>query len=77
MYGAPGVTRTPDLLVRSQTLYPTELRARGVGACTSQLNTRTDSGAREGCGTLVARELAVPINLRKLAAITSFFSDRN
>jgi hypothetical protein len=26
--GAPGVTRTPDLLVRSQTLYPTELQAR-------------------------------------------------
>ena len=26
--GAPGGTRTPDLLVRSQTLYPTELRAR-------------------------------------------------
>lgn len=26
--GAPGETRTPDLLVRSQTLYPTELRAR-------------------------------------------------
>src|SRR5437899_11928487 len=29
--GAPGVTRTPDLLVRSQTLYPTELRAQRVG----------------------------------------------
>ena len=26
--GAPGVTRTPGLLVRSQTLYPTELQAR-------------------------------------------------
>src|SRR4051812_48431964 len=26
--GAPGVIRTPDLLVRSQTLYPTELRAQ-------------------------------------------------
>ena len=25
--GAPGETRTPDLLVRSQPLYPTELRA--------------------------------------------------
>jgi hypothetical protein len=29
--GAPGVIRTPDLLVRSQTLYPTELRAREEG----------------------------------------------
>src|SRR5229473_3805858 len=28
--GAPGGTRTPDLLVRSQTLYPTELRARST-----------------------------------------------
>ena len=27
-YGAPEGTRTPDLLVRSQTLYPTELPAR-------------------------------------------------
>src|SRR6476661_668254 len=26
--GAPGMTRTCDLLVRSQTLYPTELRAQ-------------------------------------------------
>jgi hypothetical protein len=29
--GAPGEIRTPDLLVRSQTLYPTELRARNAG----------------------------------------------
>ena len=28
--GGPGEIRTPDLLVRSQTLYPTELRARTV-----------------------------------------------
>ena len=28
-YGAPGRTRTADHLVRSQVLYPTELRARG------------------------------------------------
>jgi hypothetical protein len=28
--GAPGEIRTPDLLVRSQALYPTELRARRV-----------------------------------------------
>ncbi len=27
--GAPGGTRTPDPLLRRQTLYPTELRARG------------------------------------------------
>ena len=28
IYGAPGEIRTPDLLVRSQALYPTELRAQ-------------------------------------------------
>ena len=28
MYGALGGTRTPDTLVRSQVLYPAELRAR-------------------------------------------------
>ena len=28
IYGAPGEIRTPDLLVRSQALYPAELRAR-------------------------------------------------
>ena len=28
--GAPGETRTPDLLVRSQPLYPPELRARAL-----------------------------------------------
>jgi hypothetical protein len=27
LIGAPGEIRTPDLLVRSQALYPTELRA--------------------------------------------------
>ena len=31
-FGAPGETRTPDHLVRSQVLYPTELQARG-GKC--------------------------------------------
>src|ERR1035441_3737553 len=29
-YGAPGQSRTADLLVRSQTLYPAELRAHWV-----------------------------------------------
>ena len=29
-YGALGGIRTPDLLVRSQTLYPTELRAQDI-----------------------------------------------
>ena len=29
LFGAPGEIRTPDPLVRSQVLYPTELRALG------------------------------------------------
>ena len=28
-FGGPGRARTCDLLIRSQTLYPTELRVRG------------------------------------------------
>ena len=28
--GVPGEIRTPDLLIRSQTLYPAELRARAM-----------------------------------------------
>jgi hypothetical protein len=35
--GAPGGTRTPDLLVRSQTLYPTELGARGKEILTQRI----------------------------------------
>ena len=31
--GAPAVIRTPDLLVRSQTLYPAELRAHIADYC--------------------------------------------
>ena len=29
--GAPGEIRTPDLLIRSQSLYPAELRAHAIG----------------------------------------------
>ena len=31
-YGAPGMIRTCDLLIRSQALYPTELRAHRENA---------------------------------------------
>ena len=36
-WGALGRTRTCDLLIRSQTLYPAELRALGVGRVLSRL----------------------------------------
>ena len=38
-YGAPEGIRTPDLLVRSQTLYPTELRAHNPRTISRKLNT--------------------------------------
>src|SRR5438132_4610521 len=42
--GAPGEIRTPDLLVRSQTLYPAELRARQTRSeeHTSELQSHSD-----------------------------------
>ena len=33
LFGAPEGIRTPDLLIRSQTLYPAELRAQIADAC--------------------------------------------
>ena len=50
--GAPGEIRTPDRLVRSQVLYPAELRARGEGREVSgggeaDVN-RTGAGGRPG-----------------------------
>ena len=48
IYGAPGMIRTCDLLVRSQTLYPTELRARLRWELQRQFTTGrlTESGRR-------------------------------
>ena len=45
--GAPGETRTPDLLVRSQPLYPTELRARSFDSLRS-----TPACLTTGCGDI-------------------------
>jgi hypothetical protein len=47
-YGVPGETRTPNLLIRSQTLYPVELRAHNImehhyGYNPSHLNKEADS----------------------------------
>ncbi len=44
--GAPGEIRTPDRLVRSQVLYPTELRARGTQSILLLHFTASSSG---GC----------------------------
>ena len=45
-FGAPCRTRTCDLLVRSQTLYPTELRAREHVIISSRLSWRISEEAR-------------------------------
>ena len=37
----PGGTRTPNLLIRSQTLYPIELRAQGLSSITRDSAIRT------------------------------------
>src|SRR3982074_1904311 len=44
--GAPGGIRTPDFLVRSQALYPTELRARREGESVCRNERHSDPGAR-------------------------------
>src|SRR5688500_138125 len=51
---APGGTRTPSLLVRSQTLYPFELRARVL---------HNDVPTAEEAGFEPARELSPPTRL--------------
>ena len=46
--GAPGEIRTPGLLIRSQSLYPAELRAHlgsGLNLCQSNKNSRTVQSA--------------------------------
>src|SRR5260370_27378041 len=61
--GAPGGIRTPDLLVRSQTLYPTELRARRFFAAASvyrKLCPANNRYSRLGSGSTQAQGFAVP-----------------
>ena len=46
IYGALEGIRTPDLLVRSQTLYPTELRARDLNICQVIINASNTSNCK-------------------------------
>ena len=48
--GAPGEIRTPDRLVRSQVLYPAELRARGLRSVL--IFSRVSSGSASRCEVL-------------------------
>ena len=52
LYGAPGEIRTPDPLVRSQILYPTELRAREAGTIGAQAGSVNAGGV--SCRTFLS-----------------------
>jgi hypothetical protein len=45
--GAPGEIRTPDPLVRSQVLYPTELRAHREGEFVCRNERDSDPGVNQ------------------------------
>src|SRR5688572_22253803 len=55
LISAPGRTRTCGLLVRSQSLYPTELRAR---TRTKNHNTPGSTGVLARCGPVVRKPRA-------------------
>src|SRR5690606_25803583 len=59
--GAPETIRTPGLLIRSQTLYPAELRARGAGPASVPAN-KDSTACRTACkaGATRRREV-VPV----------------
>ncbi len=46
--GAPGRARTCDLLIRSQTLYPTELRVHGGNGKSDRQNSKSERGVKPG-----------------------------
>ena len=48
LIGAPGEIRTPDRLVRSQVLYPAELRAHGLFVFTTMVESENRVAEREG-----------------------------
>src|SRR5215471_3240510 len=72
--GAPCRTRTCDLLVRSQTLYPAELRAQRVGSWRlvvdryRQLRARLPSAQTKTISVLDARRRRKPIRVEAVVA---------
>jgi hypothetical protein len=76
--GAPGESRTPDLLVRSQTLYPAELRARrSANAVKIDYDTEPRSSTRRIAITAVMMAQAQQTLLPQLVKIVRYsFSPR-
>jgi hypothetical protein len=79
MNGAPGKIRTPNLLIRSQTLYPIELRARGRRAGSAGRVRKLIKGAAL-CKDIYARRMQFSFNsLSKISALSparGYFSIR-
>src|SRR2546422_11204105 len=77
--GAPGGTRTPDLLVRSQTLYPTELRARSETLHCQQFTASSSSISTSSFGsfgTLVRNHWVRYLSHGKQFKLIHFMHDR-
>jgi hypothetical protein len=70
-YGAPGEIRTPGLLVRSQALYPTELRAQKDKITTQRLDNRIEAARSRGDRTprLDGPDIASPSYGRTLGRV--------
>ncbi len=60
VYGAPGEIRTPDRLVRSQVLYPTELRARGTQSTYCQILLHFQRRMLETCRVVRPERFELP-----------------
>src|SRR6201996_7523987 len=72
--GARGEIRTPDLLVRSQTLYPTELRAQ---AYPHRLPKQTKNSKFRPCRRASNHSHGTPLLVRTNLAFAGQFRGRN
>ena len=74
-YGAPGESRTPDLLVRSQSLYPTELRAHTIESNRNhRQNIRNGLAAQSGFVALKPKRSCYPETIHMELFHNSAFS---
>ena len=60
LYGAPGEIRTPGLLIRSQSLYPAELRAHTGSSKNLRQIIRVSTGVQ-------SRQVTLPVRFAALA----------
>ena len=67
IYGAPEGIRTPDLLVRSQTLYPAELRAHS----SDLININGGSGQNRTADTRIFSPLLYRLSYEAIMAVST------